>query len=92
MDQIDKLNKSEFRYVHEIGTGKRIRKKIRVDFKLSKNFRLTDDEVFLIKKTLKMGNFQSNIRNIIPISRRLHLDFIGWDDPRYYDVLLCKNR
>lgn len=28
---------------------------------------------------------------LIPISERFHLDFIGWDRPEYYDVMLCKN-
>lgn len=27
---------------------------------------------------------------ILPISKRFVLDFIGWNDPKYNDVLLCE--
>lgn len=34
---------------------------------------------------------RDKLPTLIPISERYHLDFIGWDNPKQMDVLLCKN-
>lgn len=52
---------------------------------------LTDDEIFLIGCHLDARNRLGEEYPIFsPISRRCSLDFIGWDDPKYNDVLIVK--
>jgi malate synthase len=68
------------------------KRSILIDFKLVEfdHFKeLTIDEDYLLKKIL--SNI-SQFPTIVPISKRYHLDFIGWNNKEYNDVLLCKNK
>lgn len=62
-------------------------KKLIIDF--TGEFELTKFEIKLIKFWInKKHDF--NLPTVIPISERFSLDFIGWDNEIYNDVLLCK--
>ena len=66
-------------------------KKILVDFDSS--FKLTPYELNQIRYwLLKKQDSRYNLPTILPISKRFVLDFIGWEDDKYNDVLLCKFR
>lgn len=64
-------------------------KKILVDFQES--FKLTPYELNQIRFWIncKHSKFY-NLPTVLPVSKRFTLDFIGWDNPKYNDVLLCK--
>lgn len=79
MTQIEKLQKKIPGYLRG--------NKIVDDRKLQGEF--TDDELHLIEWFIK--NKFSTLPTIIPISKTSHLDFIGWNNPKYMDVLICKN-
>jgi hypothetical protein len=54
---------------------------------------LTVDELFMLEKALELKTSSVySIPTIFYISSKHHLDFIGWDDSKFNDVLLCKNR
>nr|MBC7612940.1 hypothetical protein [Pseudopedobacter sp.] len=55
----------------------------------SKNISLTEDEIFLIFKFIKMKLNKRSLPLIIPISINNNLDFFGWENTDYLDVLLC---
>lgn len=64
-------------------------KKIIVDFQ--EPFKLTPYELNIIRYWLIRKNSGAyNLPTVLPVSKRFTLDFIGWDDPKYNDVLLCK--
>ena len=64
-------------------------KKILVDF--DESFKLTPYELNQIRFWINLKhNKNFKLPTILPISKRFVLDFIGWDDPRYNDVLLNK--
>ena len=50
---------------------------------------LTEDEEILIAFFIKAKWMQYRIPTIVPISKRLHLDFIGYNNEQYMDVLIC---
>lgn len=62
-------------------------------FKVDENFELNSYEKKIIKFwLLKQQNKKDFISCVIPISERIHLDFIGWFNPKYKDVLICKHK
>ena len=64
-------------------------KKIVVDF--DDSFKLTPYELNQIRFWLNKKNDSRYILpTILPVSKRFLLDFIGWNDNKYNDVLLCK--
>ena len=64
-------------------------KKIVVDF--DDSFKLTPYELNQIRFWLNKKNDNRCIfPTILPVSNRFVLDFIGWNDNKYNDVLLCK--
>lgn len=63
-------------------------KKIKIDFQ--ETFVLTPYELNQIRFWLNKKNEGYNLPTILPVSKRFCLDFIGWNDPRYNDVLLIK--
>ena len=64
-------------------------KKILVDFE--DNFVLTPYELNQIRFWINRANDQRYILpTVLPVSKRFCLDFIGWDNPEYNDVLLLK--
>ena len=63
-------------------------KKISIDFQES--FVLTPYELNQIRFWINKKNEGYHLPTILPVSKRFVLDFIGWNDPRYNDVLLCK--
>jgi hypothetical protein len=66
-------------------------KKILVDFEGT--FQLTPYELNQIRfwiNAKKNGNFK--LPTVLPISKRFCLDFVGWENPEYNDVLLIKFR
>ncbi len=64
-------------------------KKIVVDF--DDSFKLTPYELNQIRFWLNKKNDNRYILpTILPVSKRFVLDFIGWNDNKYNDVLLCK--
>ena len=64
-------------------------KKITIDFQ--ENFVLTPYELNQIRFWINRANDNRYILpNVLPISKRFVLDFIGWNDEKYNDVLLCK--
>lgn len=66
-------------------------KKILVDFDSS--FKLTPYELNQIRYWInKKHDNRFNLPTVLPISKRFVLDFVGWDDEKYNDVLLCKFR
>lgn len=66
-------------------------KKILVDF--DKSFQLTPYELNQIRFWInKKHDSRYQLPTVLPISKRFVLDFIGWDDEKYNDVLLCKFR
>ena len=44
----------------------------------------------VIKHTLTAKKLGYNFPTVTPISDRISLDFIGWDNPEYNDVLIIK--
>lgn len=50
---------------------------------------LTEDEEILIAFFIKAKWMRYRIPTIVPISKRLHLDFIGYNNEQYMDVLIC---
>ncbi|MEX0939755.1 MAG: hypothetical protein WDZ41_00165 [Candidatus Babeliales bacterium] len=67
-------------------------KKLSYDFN-TENFKLTSDESENIKYWLKIKSNKNYILpTILKISNRIHLDFIGWDNEEFFDVLVCKNK
>ena len=48
---------------------------------------LTAIEIGLIQR--KIDNYKKGDSFLVEVSKRLHLDFIGWDNPEYNDVLVC---
>jgi hypothetical protein len=64
-------------------------KKILVDF--DDSFKLTPYELNQIRFWInKKNDHRYILPMILPISKRFVLDFIGWNDAKYNDVLLCK--
>lgn len=64
-------------------------KKIIVDFEQS--FKLTPYELNQIRFWINRANEkQYNLPMILPISKRFVLDFRGWNDKQYNDVILGK--
>ena len=64
-------------------------KKIVVDF--DDSFKLTPYELNQIRFWLNKKNDNRYILpTILPVSKRFVLDFIGWNNNKYNDVLLCK--
>jgi hypothetical protein len=64
-------------------------KTIKIDFQDS--FVLTPYELNQIRFWINKKNDSNYILpTILPISKRFVLDFIGWNNPQYNDVLLCK--
>jgi hypothetical protein len=64
-------------------------KSIKVDFQES--FVLTPYELNQIRFWINRYHDKSyNLPTILPVSKRFVLDFIGWENPDYNDVLLCK--
>lgn len=64
-------------------------KKINIDFQ--GNFVLTPYELNQIRFWINRANDERyKLPTILPISKRFVLDFIGWNDEKYNDVLLCK--
>ncbi len=64
-------------------------KKIIVDFQ--ENFVLTPYELNQIRFWINRANDTRFILPmIVPVSKRFVLDFIGWNDPQYNDVILGK--
>jgi hypothetical protein len=64
-------------------------KKIIVDFQ--ENFVLTPYELNQIRFWINRANDKRFILPmIVPVSKRFVLDFIGWNDPQYNDVILGK--
>jgi hypothetical protein len=52
---------------------------------------LTEDEIYLIKQFVKFKENNVVATTYIPISRRIQIDFIGYNDKKYNDILICKN-
>ena len=52
---------------------------------------LTADEIYLIKQFVKWKENDNLKTTFMPISKRLQLDFIGYNDEKYNDILICKN-
>jgi hypothetical protein len=66
-------------------------KKIRVDFQES--FVLTPYELNQIRFWInRWHDGRYLLPCILPVSKRFALDFVGWDNPEYNDVLLIKFR
>lgn len=66
-------------------------KSIKIDFQ--ENFVLTPYELNQIRFWINKKNDNRFILpTILPISKRFVLDFVGWNDDKYNDVLLCKFR
>jgi hypothetical protein len=64
-------------------------KTIKIDFQDS--FVLTPYELNQIRFWINKKNDSNYILpTILPISKRFVLDFIGWNNPQYNDVILCK--
>lgn len=63
-------------------------KSIKVDFQ--ENFVLTPYELNQIRFWINKKNEGYNLPTILPVSKRFVLDFIGWYNDKYNDVLLCK--
>jgi hypothetical protein len=64
-------------------------KSIKIDFE--ENFVLTPYELNQISFWLNVkttGHYK--LPTIVPVSKRFVLDFVGWDNPQYNDVLLLK--
>lgn len=66
-------------------------KKIVVDF--DDSFKLTPYELNQIRFWINIKNNKNyNLPTILPVSKRFVLDFVGWNNDKYNDVLLCKFR
>ena len=66
-------------------------KKIIVDFQ--ENFVLTPYELNQIRFWINRANdHRYTLPMIMPVSKRFVLDFTGWDNPDYNDVILGKFR
>lgn len=66
-------------------------KKIIVDFQ--ENFVLTPYELNQIRFWINRANdYQYTLPMIVPVSKRFVLDFTGWNNPEYNDVILGKFR
>jgi len=64
-------------------------KKITIDFQ--ENFVLTPYELNQIRFWINRAHDNRySLPTIIPISKRFILDFVGWDNPEYNDVILGK--
>jgi hypothetical protein len=64
-------------------------KKIKIDFQES--FVLTPYELNQIRFWInRYHDNRYNLPTMLPVSKRFVLDFIGWNNPNYNDVLLCK--
>jgi hypothetical protein len=63
-------------------------KKIVVDFDGS--FRLTPYELNQIRFWITRKHQGFKLPTILPVSKRFCLDFIGWNNPKYNDVLIVK--
>lgn len=64
-------------------------KSIKIDFQ--ENFVLTPYELNQIRFWINKKNDNRFILpTILPVSKRFVLDFVGWYDNKYNDVLLCK--
>lgn len=58
-----------------------------------KKIDLTDDEVYFIGFWIKKKYFRPNETSVVaPISRRFHLDFLGYQNPDHDTILICRNR
>lgn len=66
-------------------------KYIKIDFQ--ENFVLTPYELNQIRFWInKKNDSRFILPTILPVSKRFVLDFVGWNDDKYNDVLLCKFR
>lgn len=66
-------------------------KSIKIDFQ--ENFVLTPYELNQIRFWInKKNDSRFILPAILPVSKRFVLDFVGWNDDKYNDVLLCKFR
>jgi len=64
-------------------------KKITIDFQ--EEFVLTPYELNQIRFWINRANDKRyNLPEILPISKRFVLDFLGWNNPEYNDVVLGK--
>lgn len=64
-------------------------KKITIDFQ--ENFVLTPYELNQIRFWINRAHDNRyRLPTIIPISKRFILDFVGWNNPEYNDVILGK--
>jgi len=64
-------------------------KSIKIDFEGS--FKLTPYELNQIRFWLNLKNNNRYVLpTILPVSKRFSLDFVGWDNEKYNDVLLVK--
>lgn len=64
-------------------------KKITIDFQ--ENFVLTPYELNQIRFWINRAHdHRYTLPRLLPISKRFVLDFIGWDNPEYNDVILGK--
>ncbi len=64
-------------------------KKIIVDF--DGTFKLTPYELNQIRFWINLkNNPHYELPTILPISKRFSIDFVGWHNPKYNDVLLVK--
>lgn len=69
-----------------------IKNKNRIKFD-GKPFELTEVEKHNITSWVNYKkNSNYKLPTILPISDKVHLDFIGWDNPEFMDVLICKTK
>jgi hypothetical protein len=52
---------------------------------------LTIDEIYLIKHFVKLKEINRLVGMLFPISKRLQLDFIGYNNEKHNDILISKN-
>jgi hypothetical protein len=66
-------------------------KKIVVDFLEPKSFKLTPYELNQIRFWINLKHDKRyNLPTILPVSKRFCLDFVGWENPQFNDVLLVR--
>jgi len=53
---------------------------------------LTADEIYLIKAFIRLKIREQIKTTLCPISSRFHLDFIGFNNAEYMDILICKTK
>jgi len=54
---------------------------------------ITEEEIYLISYWIKQYDTSFyKLPTLIPINDKIHLDFIGWKNDKYKDVLICKSK